>query len=90
MNRLSPLSVGLATALTFVVINTICAAVVAVWPDAAMNVVNSFAHGLDLTTVKSAETMGIGRFFVGLISLGVIGLIAGTVFAWAYNLVARE
>jgi hypothetical protein len=90
MNRLSPLSVGLAAALTFVVLNTLCAAVITLWPDAALNVVNSFAHGLDLRTVKSAEPMGIGRFFVGLISLGVIGFIAGTVFASAYNLVARE
>jgi hypothetical protein len=90
MNRLSPLSVGLATTLTFVLLNTLCAAVITLWPDAALNIVNSFAHGLDLRTVKSAEPMGIGRFFVGLISLGVIGFIAGTVFAWAYNLVARE
>jgi tetrahydromethanopterin S-methyltransferase subunit F len=34
--------------------------------------------------------MGIGRFFVGLISLGVIGFIAGAVFAWSHNLLSRR
>ena len=47
MDRLNPFSVGLATALTFVVLNTLCAAVVALWPDATITVFNSFAHGLD-------------------------------------------
>ena len=89
MERLSPLSVGLATALTFVVLNTLCAAVVALWPDATLSVVGSFAHGLDLRSVKSTDPMGIGRFFVGLISLGVIGFIAGVVFAWSLNLFGR-
>ena len=90
MERLSPLSVGLATALTFVVLNTLCAAVVALWPDATLSVVGSFAHGLDLRSVKSTDPMGIGRFFVGLISLGVIGFIAGVVFAWSLNLFGRR
>lgn len=90
MDRLSPFSVGLATALTFIVLNTLCAAAVALWPDAAVNVVSSFAHGLDLRSVKSTEPMGIGRFFVGLISLGVIGFIAGVVFAWSHNLLSRR
>ena len=90
MERLSPLSVGLATALTFVVLNTLCAAVVALWPDATLSVVGSFAHGLDLRSVKSTDPMGIGRFFVGLISLGVIGFIAGAVFAWSHNLFSRR
>ena len=90
MDRLSPFSVGLATALTFIVLNTLCAAVVALWPDAALNVVGSFAHGLDLRSVKSTDPMGIGRFFVGLISLGVIGFIGGALFAWFYNLLSRR
>ncbi len=72
------------------VINTLCAAVVALWPDAALSVVGSFAHGLDLRSVKSTDPMGIGRFFVGLISLGVIGFIAGLVFAWSHNLLGRR
>lgn len=90
MDRLNPFSVGLATAFTLMVINTLCAAVVALWPDAALSVVGSFAHGLDLRSVKSTDPMGIGRFFVGLISLGVIGFIAGLVFAWSHNLLGRR
>jgi hypothetical protein len=51
---------------------------------------NSFAHGLDLRTLKSTEPLDLSRFFVGLISLGVIGFIAGVVFAWSHNLLARR
>ena len=80
MDKLNPLSVGLATAITLAVINTLCAAVVALWPDATLNIINSFAHGLDLRTLKSTEPLDLSRFFVGLISIGVIGFIAGVVF----------
>lgn len=78
----------MATAITLAVINTLCAAVVALWPDATLNVINSFAHGLDLRTVKSTEPFGLGRFLVGLISIGGIGLIAGVIFAWSHNLLS--
>jgi len=90
MDKLNPLSVGLATAITLVVINTLCAAVVALWPDATLNIINSFAHGLDLRTLKSTEPLDLSRFFVGLISIGAIGFIAGVVFAWSHNLLARR
>jgi len=90
MDKLNPLSVGLAAALTLMVINTLCAAVVAIWPDATLNIINSFAHGLDIRAVKSTEPMGLGRFLVGLISIGVIGFIAGAVFSWSHNLLSRR
>lgn len=90
MDKLNPLSVGLATAITLVVINTLCAAAVALWPDAVVNIVSSFAHGLDFRAVKSTEPLGLGRFLVGLISIGVIGFIAGVVFAWSHNLLSRR
>ena len=90
MDKLSPLFVGLATALTLMVVNTLCAAAVALWPDATLNVANSFAHGLDFRTVKSTEPLDLGRFFIGLISIGAIGFIAGVVFAWSHNLLCRR
>ena len=52
MDKLNPFTVGLATALTLVVINTLCAAAVALWPDGTLAVFNSFTHGLDFRAVK--------------------------------------
>jgi hypothetical protein len=83
MDRLNPLSVGLAMAITLVIVNTLCAAAVALWPDGTITVFNSFAHGLDL------EPLGLGRFLLGLISVGVIGFLVGAVFAWSHNLLNR-
>ena len=85
MDRLKPFSVGLAAAITLMSFNILCAATVGLWPDATITIFNAFAHGLDFTAVKSAEPFGFGRFVLGLISVGVIGLLVGSVFAWSYN-----
>lgn len=85
MEKLNPLIVGLATAITLVIVNALCAIVVWSWPDAAFSIVGSFAHGLDFRAVQSSEPLGLGRFLAGLISIGAIGFIIGAVFAWTYN-----
>jgi hypothetical protein len=89
MDRLNPLSVGLAMAITLAIVNILCAAAVALWPDGSITVFNSFAHGLDFRVVKSTEPLGLGRFLLGLISVGVIGFLVGAVFAWSHNLLNR-
>ena len=89
MDNLNPLTVGLATAITLAIVNTLCAIVVWLWPDAAFSIVGSFAHGLDVRAVQSPEPFGPGRFLVGLISIGTIGFVIGAVFAWTYNALRR-
>jgi hypothetical protein len=89
MERLHPITVGLAMALTLAIVNTVCALIVWLWPDAALSIVGSFAHGLNFQAVQSAEPLGLGRFAVGLISIAVIGFILGAVFAWSYNTLRR-
>jgi hypothetical protein len=90
MDRLNPLSVGLAMAITLAIVNILCAAVVALWPDGSITVFNSFAHGLDFRAVKSTEPLGLGRFLLGLSSISVIGFLVGAVFAWSRNLLNRR
>ncbi len=89
MDKLNPLTVGLAMAITLAIVNTLCAVVVWLWPDAAFSIVGSFAHGLDFRAVQSSELLGLGRFLVGLISIGAIGFVVGAVFAWVYNALRR-
>ena len=90
MDKLSPFSVGSATAVTLTIVNALCAVAVALWPDAVLEFFNSFAHGLDLKPLKSTEPLGLGRFLFGLVGLAVVGFVAGAIFAWVYNLVARR
>ena len=90
MDKLNPISVGVATAVTFAVLNTLCAAAVAIWPDGVLAFFNSFAHGLDLSAIKSTQPFSLFRFVCGLASLAVVGFVSGAIFAWTNNLAARE
>jgi hypothetical protein len=89
MDRLSPVTAGLATAITLAVVNTLCAFVVWLWPDAAFTIAGSFAHGLNFRAMQSTESLSFARFLAGLISIGIIGVIIGAVFAWSYNALRR-
>ena len=87
MDKLSPFSVGFAAAITLALVNVLCAVAVALWPNATFDFFGAFMHGLDLSTIKSTAPFDLGRALYGLIGLGVIGFVAGVVFATAYNLV---
>ena len=90
MNRIDPLSAGIATAITLAVLNTVCAAAVAIWPDGAMAFFNSFAHGLDLTPLKSTQPFSLFWFVCGLVELVLVGFASGAIFAYAYNSASSE
>ena len=90
MNRIDTLSAGIATAITLAVLNTVCAAAVAIWPDGVVAFFNSFAHGLDLTPLKSTQPFSLFGFVCGLAGLALIGFASGAIFAFAYNSVKSE
>lgn len=85
MNKISASSVGFATAATLAVLNAVCAVAVAVWPDGVIAFFNSFAHGLDLTPLKSTQPFSLFRFVCGLAGLVLVGIVSGAIFAFAYN-----
>lgn len=89
MERLYPTTVGSAMAITLAIVNIACALIVWLWPDAALSIIGSFAHGLDFRAIRSAEPLELGRFLVGLISVAAIGFVLGTVYAWTYNALRR-
>ena len=90
MHRIGVLSAGLALAVTFAVLSAICAVATALWPDATIDFFGSFMHAFDLKAVKSAEPVSLGRTLYGICGLGVVGFVAGTVFATVYNSVRGE
>jgi hypothetical protein len=87
---MNALSAGTATAITLAVLNTVCAAAVAIWPDSKIKFVNSFAHGLDLTLLKSTQPFSLFWFVCGLAGLALVGFASGAIFAYAYNSASGE
>lgn len=85
MEKLGTLSVGMALAITFAFLSGLCALAFAVWPDATIDFFGAFMHGLDLKAVRSAAPLSLGRILYGVIGLGLIGFVAGVVFASVYN-----
>jgi hypothetical protein len=88
MNRLSTLSVGVALGTTLALMSMLCALAFALWQDATLDFFGAFVHGLDLSTVKSAEPISPGRALYGIVGLGIVGLVVGVVYASIYNVVA--
>ncbi|MEQ1945439.1 DUF5676 family membrane protein [Mesorhizobium sp. VNQ89] len=88
MNRLSTLSVGIALGLTLALLSMLCALTFALWPDATLDFFGAFSHGLDFGTIKSAAPISPGRALYGIVGLGIVGLVAGVVYASIYNVAA--
>lgn len=87
MERIGVLAAGTALAVTFAFMSLVCALAFGLWPEATLDFFGAFAHGLDLSNVKSLAPITPGRALYGVIGLGVVGFVAGMVFAAAYNLV---
>ena len=84
-NKLSIVATGIALAITFALMSALCALAFFVVPEATLDFFGAFMHGLDLKTVKSAAPITVARVFYGVVGLGVVGFLAGVVFASAYN-----
>jgi hypothetical protein len=89
MDKVNTLGAGIALAATLALISALCAVAFALAPDATLDFFSAFMHGLDLKSVKSAVPLSLGRVLYGVIGLSIIGLIAGFVFAWMYNVISR-
>jgi hypothetical protein len=86
--KLSTLAVGVALGVTLALLSMMCALAYAIWPDRTLDFFGAFTHGLDLSTVKSTAPMSAGRALYGVVGLGIVGLVAGVVYASIYNIVA--
>ena len=67
-----------------------CALAFALWPDATLDFFGAFMHGLDLGAVRSTAPMSSGRALYGVFGLGMVGLVAGVVYASIYNVAATR
>lgn len=84
-NKLSIGATGIALATTFALMSALCALAFIFVPEATLNFFGAFMHDLDLTAVKAAAPTSLMRVLYGVVGLGVVGFVAGVVFASAYN-----
>ena len=88
MNKLSILSVGIALGVTMALTSMLCVLAFAIWPDATLDFLGAFMHGLDLSAVKSTAPMSPGRALYGVFGLGIVGVVTGVIYASIYNIAA--
>lgn len=84
MDKVETLSVGIALAITFAVLSGLCFLAFALWPGSTIDFFSVLLH-LDLTSLKPAAPLSLAGAFFGVAGWGVIGFVAGVVFASAYN-----
>ena len=89
MDKLNPWHTGGATALTVAIVSAICAVAVYLFPQGAVDFVNSWTHGLDFTMLRSERPWTLGGLAYGLFNVTLTGFLVGVLFAWCYNLVGR-
>ncbi len=90
MEKLSTVSVGVALGITFAFLSILCAITFALWPDATIGFFNAFTHGLDLNKARTTTPVSFGSVLYGVIGLGIVGFVAGVVFASAYSAFSRS
>ena len=89
MGKLSIVMSGCTLALTFALLNSACAAVVAVWPTQAIAMANAWAHGFDLQLIRASSPLTWVSFLSGLIGISAVGFIFGAVFAAIHNYLGK-
>ncbi len=91
MNKLNPWQTGAALALSAAILNIICLTALTFWPDAALDFVSAWAHGIDLNLLRPASirSLTVGRFFYGLSGILITGFVIGALYAFMYNFTGR-
>ena len=78
-----------ALAITAVLLNGVCAAAVALWPDEAIGLANAWMHGVDLQLIRATASVSLGGFLAGSAGLAAVSFAVGAVYASVYNGLSR-
>lgn len=87
--KLPVLRTASALAITAVLLNAVCAAAVAWWPEGAISFANSWMHGLDLQPIRATASVSLGGFLAGSASLAAVSFAVGAAYAAVYNALRR-
>jgi hypothetical protein len=92
MEKLSPVAIGVTSAITFSIIFTACAIAVALAPDITVAFFNAWFHGLDLSLLKppGGKPLTLGQYVYGLAGVALASFVTGALFSVIYNFVTRR
>lgn len=92
MNRLHPWPLGLASALTFSILYSVCALAVALYPDGTIGFFNAWFHGLDLALLKppGGRPQTLNQYLLGLASAAAVSFAIAATIAVSYNFFVRD
>lgn len=76
---------SLSFACTAAILYLLCALFVYLSPLAFLALINTWAHGIDLTEIAASRPFTATAFFTGLISIFVVSFLTGAVFSIIYN-----
>ena len=76
---------ALALAETSAVLYALCAFVVALWPEGALQLLGSVAHLVNVEQFVGGIQLTWGSFAIGLIEIVIYSYVAGWLLAWFYN-----
>lgn len=82
-NELNPKVLSLSLASASGVLSLLCAALLAIAPDASLKFFGSIFHGIDVTKISVSVTLS--GVIMGLIAVVVVAFVSGWIFAVAYN-----
>lgn len=83
-NKLNVKAVAFSLAGVSGLLYIVCAVLIAIAPEAIMNLFGSLFHGINLELIAQ-KTISLGSVIVGLIEILAGSLISGWLFAQIYN-----
>ena len=78
---------GLAASVAFSGVYLACALAVAMFPQATLDLFNTWFHGLDLNLLRPAggRPLTVQQFVIGWLAVIGVAFPVGTILAWTYN-----
>ncbi len=76
---------ALALAKTSAVLYALCALVVVLWPEGALQLLGWVAHLVNVEQFAGGVVITFWGFVVGLVQIVVYSYVAGWLLAWFYN-----
>lgn len=79
-----PIATAHAAGVTTAIIYIVCRVAIALFPDLAMTIAQSWFHGLEISKV-SGWSLSLGSFILGLVTISAGAWLVGYAFAVLYN-----
>jgi hypothetical protein len=91
MSTRQPWITGAAFAITAALVNIACAVAVLFYPDAVLQLANTWAHGIDFTIIRRSpdNPLGFNNWAAGFVTSAAFAFLVGAVYRWSLNLISR-